>query len=161
MAAYIFEDVIKEIEQIIEKEELFLNGLDGETISTRLNSQNRSIKQIVGHMIDSASNNLHRVVHLHYGANPLVFPNYATNGNNDRWIGIQHFQEEDWQTLVQLWKYSNLHFVHVIKHVDAQKLNNKWIAGEGEEVSLQDMIRDYPRHLELHMSEVHALHELR
>lgn len=70
-------------------------------------------------------------------------------------------KEEDWQTLVQLWKYSNLHFVHVIKHVDAQKLNNKWIAGEGEEVSLQDMIRDYPRHLELHMGEVHALHELR
>ena len=43
MAAYIFEDVIKEIEQIIEKEELFLNRLDEETISTRLNSQNRSM----------------------------------------------------------------------------------------------------------------------
>jgi hypothetical protein len=46
MAAYIFEDVIKEIELIIEKEELFLNGLDGETISTRLNSQNRSMISI-------------------------------------------------------------------------------------------------------------------
>ncbi|WP_276966608.1 hypothetical protein [Bacteroides graminisolvens] len=43
MAAYIFEDVIKEIEQIIEKEELFLNRLDEATISTRLNSQNRSM----------------------------------------------------------------------------------------------------------------------
>ena len=43
MAAYIFEDVIKEIEQIIENEELFLNRLDEETISTRLNSQNRSM----------------------------------------------------------------------------------------------------------------------
>ena len=43
MAAYIFEDVIKEIEQMIEKEELFLNGLDQATISTRLNSQNRSM----------------------------------------------------------------------------------------------------------------------
>ena len=43
MAAYIFEDVIKEIEQMIEKEELFLNRLDEATISTRLNSQNRSM----------------------------------------------------------------------------------------------------------------------
>ena len=26
---------------------------------------------------------------------PLSFPNYATFGNNDRWIAIQNYQNED------------------------------------------------------------------
>ena len=77
-----------------------------EVITQRRNTQNRTIKQIVGHMVDSASNNTHRVVHLQYRESPLEFPNYATYGNNDRWIAIQNYQDENWENLVQLWKYS-------------------------------------------------------
>lgn len=49
-----------------------------ETLVTGRNSQNRSIKQILGHLIDSPSNNNHRIVHLQYQPTSLVFPNYAT-----------------------------------------------------------------------------------
>ena len=52
MAAYIFEDVIKEIEQMIEKEELFLNGLDEETISISLCNQ---MRERIASNIDSES----------------------------------------------------------------------------------------------------------
>ena len=52
MAAYIFEDVIKEIEQMIEKEELFLNGLDEETISISLYNQ---MRERIASNIDSES----------------------------------------------------------------------------------------------------------
>lgn len=154
-----FSQTIKEIREILEREEFYLNSLDEEFIISKLNSQKRSIKQIVGHLIDSASNNLHRIVHLHYNESPLVFPNYATNGNNDRWIAIQNYQEEDWYILIQLWKYSNLHIIHVMEHVDVDKINNKWIASQGKEVSLEDMILDYPRHLRLHIREIHDLYE--
>jgi hypothetical protein len=154
-----FSQTIKEIREIIEREEFYLNSLDEEFIISKLNSQKRSIKQIVGHLIDSASNNLHRIVHLHYNEIPLVFPNYATNGNNDRWIAIQNYQEEDWYILIQLWKYSNLHIIHVMEQVDVDKINNKWIASQGKEVSLKDMILDYPRHLKLHIREIHDLYE--
>ena len=50
----------------------------------RRNSQDRTIKQILGHLVDSASNNMHRIVHFQYHDSPLHFPNYATNGNKDR-----------------------------------------------------------------------------
>ena len=52
MAAYIFEDVIKEIEQMIEKEEVFLNGLDEETISIGLCNQ---VRERIASNIDSES----------------------------------------------------------------------------------------------------------
>lgn len=121
------------------------------------NSQNRNIKQIVGHMVDSASNNTHRTVHLQYQKCPLEFPNYATHGNNDRWIAIQNYEDENWENLVQLWKYAHLHFVHVVRNIDANKLNNEWNAGDNEMVRLEDMVLDFLRHFKLHLSEIDEL----
>lgn len=128
-----------------------------EVITQRRNSQNRTIKQIVGHMVDSASNNTHRIIHLQYQPSPLRFPDYASLGNNDRWIAIQNYQNENWDDLVQLWKYSNLHITHVIDSVDMEKLDNIWISALNESVSLKAMILDYIRHFELHLKEIEAL----
>ena len=134
-----------------------LIALEIDVITDRRNSQSRSIRQIVGHMVDSASNNTHRIIHLQNLVSPVVYPNYASDGNNDRWIAIQNFQEEDWSTLVQLWKYSNLHVAHVIKNLNEEKLQNQWIAAADRLIALEEMVVDYPRHLKLHLDEVDEL----
>jgi hypothetical protein len=152
-----FENSCQKILQLIEAWEPRLLALSEETNSERTNSQNRSIRQILGHLVDSASNNTHRVVHLQYRENPMSFPNYATLGNNDRWIAIQDYQHEDWQSLVQLWKYANLHFVHVVRNVDETKLENQWISGEDKLISLRENIEGYLPHLELHLREIEEL----
>ena len=151
------DSIRNEILALVEEWEPVLTRLSGETIFMRKNSQNRTIKQILGHTIDSASNNTHRIVHLQYEPSPLIFPNYATFGNNDRWIAIQDYQNEDWNILIQLWKYSLLHIVHVIRNVKADKLTGEWISGPGEKVTLESMIIDFPRHLKLHLSEIGEL----
>jgi predicted MPP superfamily phosphohydrolase len=152
-----FVSICTELAEIIESWQPVLISLPEDVISRRRNSQNRTIKQITGHMIDSASNNTHRIVHLQYQSLPLLFPNYATFGNNDRWIAIQDYQNEDWKSLVQLWKYSLLHISHVIKNVNPNHLNNEWIAGPGQLVTLKAMILDFPRHLKLHLAEIEEL----
>ncbi|HPT20628.1 MAG TPA: DinB family protein [Bacteroidales bacterium] len=152
-----FSSLTNEITSLTSTWEPKLASLPNEAISLRRNSQNRTIKQIVGHLIDSASNNTHRIVHLQYQSSPLTFPNYATLGNNDRWIAIQNYQDEDWTTLIQLWKYSMLHICHVINNVNLSKLENEWIAGPGEIVSLKSMIVDFPKHFKLHLSEIDDL----
>jgi hypothetical protein len=151
------DSVSLELISIINDWEPILRSLSEETISRRRNSQNRTIKQILGHIIDSVSNNTHRIVHLQYQDSPLVFPNYATFGNNDKWIAIQDFQNEDWNNLIHLWKFSLLHISHVMKNVSSEKLNNEWISGPGEKVTLKSMIIDFPRHLKLHLSEINEL----
>lgn len=152
-----FDSLITEINTLIETWEPKLYSLSGETISTKYNNQNRSIKQILGHLIDSVSNNTHRVVHLQYQESPFEFPNYATFGNNDRWIAIQDYQNEDWTNMILLWKYSLLHLCHVIKNVSDSKLGNEWISGPGQIITLKSMIVDFPRHLKLHLSEINDL----
>ena len=152
-----FELIGRELLSLIEEWELKLSALGDDVITERRNSQNRTIKQIVGHMVDSASNNTHRVVHLQYQPSPLVFPDYANLGNNDRWIAIQNYQDEDWNDLVQLWKYINVHFVHVIRYVNAEKLNNIWISALNQEISLEEMVVDFPQHFKLHLKEITEL----
>jgi len=152
-----FNESNKELLRLIDEWEPKLTTLSEDIISNNLNSQNRTIKQIVGHMIDSASNNTHRIVHMQYQPSPLIYPDYANLGNNDRWIAIQNYQEEKWYDLVQLWKYSNLHVVHVIKNVKAEKLNNIWITALNQKVSLKEMITDFLRHFKLHLKEIDEL----
>jgi len=155
-----FEPITQGVLTLIEEWEPLLLGLPNDVISERRNRQNRTIKQIIGHMIDSASNNTHRMIHLQYQQSPLIYPDYANFGNNDRWIAIQNYQDEEWDVLVQLWKYSNIHIAHVIRNVSIDKLDNEWTTALNENVSLKAMILDYLGHFKLHLNEINELIEI-
>jgi uncharacterized damage-inducible protein DinB len=152
-----FQENNQELSQLLEIWEPKLSALSGEMLEKRRNSQNRTIKQILGHMVDSASNNTHRIIHLQYQSSPLSFPDYANLGNNDRWIAIQQYQSENWHDLVKLWRYSNLHIIHVINNLNPDKLDNEWISALNNRVSLRDMVLDYLNHFKLHLREIDEL----
>jgi hypothetical protein len=152
-----FQEICDEIRVQIQEWEPKLSALPEATITNRKNTQRRSIRQIVGHMVDSATNNIHRVIHMHYQESPILYPDYANLGNNDRWITIQNYQEEDWDELVKLWASINRHIVHLIGQIDETKLNQYWISALNETVTLEEMITDYPRHFKLHLDEISAL----
>lgn len=59
-----FVQVQNEIGTLVNKWESRLSGIEADILDNRKNTQNRTIKQILGHLIDSASNNLHRTIHL-------------------------------------------------------------------------------------------------
>jgi hypothetical protein len=152
-----FKSIIQELLNLIKEWEPKLLALPEQVIIERRNSQNRTIKQIVGHMVDSASNNTHRIIHLQYQQSPLIFPDYANLGNNDRWIAIQNYQDEEWNNLVQLWKYTNIHIAHVIQNINTEKFDNVWISALNQKISLKTMIVDFPRHFKLHCDEINEL----
>ena len=163
-----YSNVINAIRLILEKEEPMLKILSEDVITNRFNSQGRSIKMLLGHLIDSASNNHQRMVRLQYAPRVgysipdgerglLVFPDYTQD--NNLWLQLQNYQNENWNTLVQLWKFYNLHIIQVIQSVDESKLNNYWLDYEGNQVTLHDMIMGYTGHLELHIGHIHELME--
>jgi len=147
-------DITTGIARIIATWENKLMNLQTEVISNRFNVQNRSIKQLLGHLIDSASNNHQRMIRLQYNSE-LVFPDYRQD--NDRWIAIQNYQDANWPNLVQLWKFFNLHMIQVIQSTDNSRLQNQWKDFEGTSVTLDQMIVGYLDHLNLHMNEIQEL----
>lgn len=154
-----FEENNRILLDLIDEWQVKLQALPEVLINEKKNSQNRTIRQILGHLVDSASNNTHRVIHLQYQPSPLISPDYANLGNNDRWIAIQDYQTENWSDLIQLWKYANKHFVHIVRHVNADKLTNEWITALGTRISLKSMIDNYLPHFELHLREIDELIE--
>jgi hypothetical protein len=153
-----FSNIADGILQGLDSWEPKLSRLPEDIIMNKRNNQDRTIKQILGHMVDSASNNTHRIVHLQYQDSPFSFPNYATNGNNDRWIAIQNYQFENWENLIQHWKFIHLHLVHVINNVNQNKLENTWISeSKYGNISLRDMIVDFLRHFNLHLGEIQEI----
>ncbi|MCP4604403.1 MAG: DinB family protein [Proteobacteria bacterium] len=149
-----FEELRKEIESIVGEWSSRLNGFSNEIISNRRNNQNRTVRQILGHLVDSAANNHHRIVRLQY-VTDLDFPDYRQD--NDRWIAIQNYQSEDFKQLVTLWESYNLHLVHVIENVYEGCLNNTWKDFEGNEETLKTVIEGYLWHLNLHLKEIEDL----
>jgi hypothetical protein len=150
----IFRKITEKITELTDHWVPILENLPDDLLMNKLNWQKRSIKQVVGHMVDSASNNHQRMVRLQYNKE-LVFPDYRQD--NDLWITIQNYQDANWQNIVQLWKFYNLHIIHVIQSIDLNKLENYWNDFEGTKVTLEQMIEGYLWHLELHLKEIQVV----
>ena len=97
-----FSNITNGIHRYIDLWEQKLTDLSVDTITNRRNQQNRTIKQILGHLIDSAANNHQRMIRLQYNER-LNFPDYQQD--NDLWIALQDYQNADWNIIIQLWKY--------------------------------------------------------
>ena len=108
-----------------------------------------SHRQVIGHLIDSASNNHQRFVRAALQPS-LDFPAYDPDGS----VSIQNPQEADWMLLVSLWAAYNRYLAHVIAHLPPSKLETPCRIGTNEEVTLEFLANDYLTHLAHHLSEI-------
>jgi DinB superfamily len=110
-----------------------------------------SRKQVIGHLIDSASNNHQRFVRAALQGS-LEFPKYDQDGC----VGVQAVESAPWPLLIALWKNYNLYLAHVIAHLPPSHLNAQCRIGENEPVSLQFIAEDYLTHLLHHLGQIGA-----
>jgi hypothetical protein len=110
-----------------------------------------SRKQLIGHLIDSASNNHQRFVRASQQAS-LEFPGYDQEGNTR----VQAPQEADWLLLVSLWAAYNRYLAHIIARLPASKLETSCRIGSGQPVTLRFIATDYLTHLVHHLSQIGA-----
>ena len=108
-----------------------------------------SRKQVIGHLVDSASNNHQRFVRAALQTS-LDFPSYDQVGN----ARVQAFQEAGWSLLVSLWADYNRYLAHVIARLPASKLETVCRIGSGNPVTLEFLARDYLRHLVHHLAQI-------
>jgi hypothetical protein len=108
-----------------------------------------SRKQVLGHLIDSASNNHQRFVRAMLQPS-LDFPGYDQPGN----VRVQAVQEAEWLLLVTLWAAYNRYLAHLIAHLPASKLDTPCRIGAGEPVTLGFLASDYLTHLNHHLDQI-------
>jgi DinB superfamily len=111
-------------------------------------------QQLLGHLIDSALNNIQRFVRAqipsHLEGGKLVLPGYAQND----WIAVNAYDARDWSDLAQLWKALNLQIAHVMRHASPSSLQTSCIIGGGEAMPLEAVMIDYVGHLKHHLEQI-------
>jgi len=110
-----------------------------------------SRRELLGHLIDSASNNHQRFVRASL-AGALDFPGYDQNG----WSRAQAPGEVDWPLLVALWADYNRYLAHVIAQLPASQLPVPVRIGQNEPVTLGFIAQDYLAHLLHHLRQIGA-----
>ena len=108
-----------------------------------------SKKEIIGHLIDSASNNHQRFVRAQEIPS-LSLPGYAQNF----WVDRQGYQTELWKTLVALWTTYNTHLAHLIARIPNECADNFCTVGDSKPVTLKWLAEDYVRHAEHHLEQI-------
>lgn len=141
-------DVAAALEETLEASRPSLLAIREEAAGRRTGPENWSKKEILGHLIDSASNNHQRFVRLQLDE-LLVMPAYRQND----WVRSQNYGGREWRALVELWLAYNRHLVHVIRHVDASAAGHVWKA-PGNDFTLEYLIEDYLRHLRHHLAQI-------
>jgi hypothetical protein len=110
-----------------------------------------SRKQVVGHLIDSASNNHQRFVRAALQTS-LDFPGYDQTGS----VRVQAVQGADWHLLVSLWATYNRYLAHIIAQLPAAKRETVCRIGSGDAVTLGFLVTDYVTHLVHHLNQLGA-----
>ena len=116
-----------------------------ELTNVRLSEDKWSLKEIIGHLIDSASNNHQRFVRLQFD-DLLNFPPY----DGEKWIIAEKYIKMDWSVLISLWYNYNALLLNIIENIDVAVYNNVWVKGE-DALPLELLINDYFKHLGLHV----------
>lgn len=110
-----------------------------------------SRKQVLGHLIDSASNNHQRFVRASL-QDSLDFPAYDQDGN----IRMQAPQEAEWPLLVSLWATYNRYLAHIIARLPASKLETICRIGTGKPTTLRFIATEYLTHMLHHLRQIGA-----
>jgi hypothetical protein len=116
--------------------------------------------QIIGHLVDSASNNHQRFVRARFRPG-LRFDGYE----QDVWVDAQHYASAPWSDLVDLWTAFNLHLARVMATTpeDVLRMPRRdhnldvlaWEPVPAEEpTTLEYFMRDYVGHLKHHLRQI-------
>ena len=106
-------------------------------------------REILGHLIDSASNNHLRFVNA-IVAGEVHLPSYE----QEKWVMSQGWDGEPWGRLVSLWENYNLHLLHLLGQIPPDKLKVLCYIGQNPPMTLEDLVADYLDHLKNHLKDL-------
>ncbi len=138
-----------ELARLVDSAEANLLNISEAGSSTPIRPGAWSRKQVIGHLIDSASNNHQRFVRASLEGS-LEFPGYDQEGS----VRVQAVQEMPWPGLIALWASYNRYLAHILAHLPEDALQAPCRIGSGTPVTLQFLAEDYLRHLAHHLDQV-------
>ncbi|WP_414851011.1 DinB family protein [Brevibacillus sp. IT-7CA2] len=143
-------DLLSRLSQIIAVVPQQLKALPETSLSTRPAPNKWSSKEILGHLCDSAVNNLFRFINLQIVEEPFSVQKY----DQDRWVRLQNYQLASTVDIVQFWIYLNKSIIRVISTTPEEKYSCMCKLPNGNTVTFQWLVSDYLSHMEHHLRQI-------
>ena len=105
-----------------------------------------SNKELIGHLIDSAQNNIRRFIVAQYEDEPTIL--YS----QDKWVEINNYQQWNAEDLIQLWYLLNTQMSYILKNISAEM--SQRICRSNVSNTIEWLATDYIKHLKHHMHQV-------
>ncbi|HYF67996.1 MAG TPA: DinB family protein [Ohtaekwangia sp.] len=140
-----------ELRSIVQRYIPQLNALTKEEFSAKPFPDKWSKSEVLGHLIDSAQNNLRRFISAQYESEPpcILY-------NQDFWVGINDYQSMPKDDLIQLWRLINERICAICEATSENKYNSLCNTGrEREELhTIAWLAADYIKHLKHHLNQI-------
>jgi hypothetical protein len=116
--------------------------------SVKASPKKWSRKEILGHLIDSAQNNIRRFVVAQYEEMPKIVY------KQDDWVAISGYQDYDTGNLIALWRLVNEHAAIVLANMPKEASLRKCDTNDAEPHTIEWLANDYIKHLLHHLHQV-------
>jgi hypothetical protein len=139
-------DSLQSLRELIERLPDRLTALAADKVAYKAAPNTWSIKEELGHLLDSAANNHQRIVRTQLEEKP-VMPGYDGN----EWVALHGYQQREWETLIGLWAALNRQLLAAAEAVpDSAWLRTCTIA-DSAPLTLKFVFEDYVDHMLQHL----------
>ena len=135
------------LEKIIRTYSKRLEAMNDETFDWRPSPEKWSKKEILGHLVDSAQNNIRRFIVAQYEETP------NTPYSQDNWVALTGYRDYSSRDLIALWTLLNKHIVVILTHMSPAASQRTCRMG-GQPQTLEWIAADYCNHT------LHHLHQI-
>lgn len=141
------EKAINRLNFIIDKVPSMLTEIGEANMSAKPLPSKWSKKEIIGHLIDSATNNHQRFVRGQFESVPEI--RYDQN----KWNECGFYQDIDSKQSISFWTIYNKQLIEIIKRIPTENLKRQIKAGDNL-LTIEFLIIDYVEHLEYHLKQI-------
>ena len=140
------QSVVFELDAIIEQHVPSLLALSKDKLTYKPSPTKWTKQEILGHMVDSAQNNIRRFIVAQHEELPLIVY------NQDKWVDAVNYQQYDSKDLIQLWRLLNKHIIAVLKNLTPALAERQCQTGGPH--TIEWLAEDYVKHLRHHLHQV-------
>lgn len=143
--------VTHELNELVSEYATKFNAIHDSGFSNKPLPHKWSKKEVVGHLIDSAQNNLRRFIVAQYESQPpsIVY-------EQDFWVSANGYQRVKKEEVIMLWKLINERICDVLNAMPQRNYDKTCNTGDNEVKlrSLQWLAEDYIRHMKHHLNQI-------
>lgn len=139
---------VNRLKEIIQTYSPALQNPDEDKITRKPDPAKWSKLEILGHLVDSAQNNLRRFIVAQYEENPKIVY------QQDHWVACSGYRDYHPNDLVQLWVLINKHLVVVLEHITEEHANRTCFTNGPVALTIEWLAEDYVKHLLHHLHQV-------